>query len=381
MIYNVTVSPYQKNVVDTQYHFKQQDYGAVLKIFVEDFDTANTTCRIIFRRADGVIRQYTIDSKQSDGSYEYALSADDTYAVGKCVVDLKFYDENKRESTASFIYYVDRDSVGQHFESGDYFDAIGDAIGKVEKAVDNCNKVTEEVEAKLELGEYDPDKWYTGSGVPSNDLGKDGDLYLDITTSNIYEKVQTVWELKCNIQGIDGVQGSEWHTGTGEPSTSLGKDGDYYLNCDQKANDVYTKINGLWQYKTNIKGESGVYISDTEYVTPPDWANIWIVVNNDGTSTVDELIDKKVDKSSVVNNLTTNQEGYVLDARVGKTLKDNIDTVNNNLQTVTTSNATKITAKDGYIKQVETSLDISGWHIIFTGSDGEKYSVSATQVT
>lgn len=35
--------------------------------------------------------------------------------------------------------------------------------------------------------------WYTGHGLPSDDLGKDGDLYLNIDTADVYQKENSTW--------------------------------------------------------------------------------------------------------------------------------------------------------------------------------------------
>ena len=35
--------------------------------------------------------------------------------------------------------------------------------------------------------------WYTTSGVPPNSLGNNGDLYLDSSTSNFYNKQSGIW--------------------------------------------------------------------------------------------------------------------------------------------------------------------------------------------
>ncbi len=44
----------------------------------------------------------------------------------------------------------------------------------------------------------------TGSGVPSNLLGKNGDSYIDLLTWDYYVKENGVWVLKGNIKGQDG---------------------------------------------------------------------------------------------------------------------------------------------------------------------------------
>ena len=55
--------------------------------------------------------------------------------------------------------------------------------------------------------------------------------------------------------GTNGVDGSVWYTGSGMASMTLGKDGDMYLNT--VTSDVYQKQSGTWEYVTSIKGETG----------------------------------------------------------------------------------------------------------------------------
>jgi hypothetical protein len=55
--------------------------------------------------------------------------------------------------------------------------------------------------------------------------------------------------------GVDGADGAVWWNGTGTPGSSLGVDGDFYLDLDN--GDVYNKISGLWTWVANIQGEQG----------------------------------------------------------------------------------------------------------------------------
>ena len=55
--------------------------------------------------------------------------------------------------------------------------------------------------------------------------------------------------------GKDGIDGSLWLTGTSKPLDSLGKEGDMYLNTSN--GDVYQKEDNTWKLKMNIKGEDG----------------------------------------------------------------------------------------------------------------------------
>ncbi len=42
--------------------------------------------------------------------------------------------------------------------------------------------------------------WLFGSGTPANELGVNGDIYLDTTTANIYQKAAGIFNFKANIR-------------------------------------------------------------------------------------------------------------------------------------------------------------------------------------
>ena len=119
----------------------------------------------------------------------------------------------------------------------------------------------------------------TGNGVPGNELGNDGDSYIDLDTWNFYIKINGNWEISGNIKGEPGIDGQPGATGPqgpegsqgpqgvpgsdgtslinghGVPSDSLGNDGDSYIDLDTW--NFYTKTNGVWVISGNIKGEPG----------------------------------------------------------------------------------------------------------------------------
>jgi hypothetical protein len=127
----------------------------------------------------------------------------------------------------------------------------------------------------------------SGSGVPSDSLGNDGDYYINTVNDDLYTKVSGTWGSPIanikgatgpqgeqgiqgiqgvqgdpgpqGIQGIQGVQGNPGATlrsGSGVPSDSLGNDGDYYINTVN--DDLYTKVSGTWGSPiANIKGATG----------------------------------------------------------------------------------------------------------------------------
>jgi hypothetical protein len=57
-------------------------------------------------------------------------------------------------------------------------------------------------------------------------------------------------KMSWSVSPVSGATKNTYHTGSGEPSASLGDDGDLYT--DTSNNQLYTKINGVW-----LKGKSG----------------------------------------------------------------------------------------------------------------------------
>jgi hypothetical protein len=104
--------------------------------------------------------------------------------------------------------------------------------------------------------------WWNGTGAPDSSLGVDGDFYLNLDNGDVYNRVSGSWTLVANIQGPEGpagtgsgTAGSVWWNGTGAPDSSLGVDGDFYLNLDN--GDVYNRVSGSWTLVANIQGPEG----------------------------------------------------------------------------------------------------------------------------
>lgn len=103
--------------------------------------------------------------------------------------------------------------------------------------------------------------WRSGSGAPSDDLGADGDYYIDTDTADVYRRSDGAYAVDLNItgpQGDDGPPGSAgatWRSGSGAPSDALGADGDLYL--DTATGNVYVRSSGSYSVATNIIGPPG----------------------------------------------------------------------------------------------------------------------------
>jgi len=106
---------------------------------------------------------------------------------------------------------------------------------------------------------------HLGTDVPDAGLGENGDLYLRTSNYMLYSKSADSWSEVGSIQGaagedgdpgVDGQDGDKWYYGSGEPTNSNSYSyTSYYL--DEDTNDVYVKTSGstTWLPITNFNGD------------------------------------------------------------------------------------------------------------------------------
>ena len=106
-----------------------------------------------------------------------------------------------------------------------------------------------------------------GSGEPTSSLGKPGDSYIDYVSWDFYVKEASGWIKKGSLKGEDGAagtpgtpgqdgkDGTSLLTGNGAPAADLGKTGDSYVDLDSW--DFYVKGEQGWNLEGNIKGPAG----------------------------------------------------------------------------------------------------------------------------
>ena len=97
--------------------------------------------------------------------------------------------------------------------------------------------------------------WLTGATAPGVGAGADGDLYLDTSSSVIYKKIDGAWSSIADLQGQATGGGAAWLSGEGAPGSSLGQDGDMYL--DSAASVIYRKASGAWVSVASLDGTPG----------------------------------------------------------------------------------------------------------------------------
>jgi len=102
------------------------------------------------------------------------------------------------------------------------------------KAADGTDgvDVTNGADGKDGANGADGASFLVGSGAPASTLGKQGDFYLDAASYDIYLKKAAGCEKIGNIAGVKGDTGEDGTSclsGSGVPAAALGADGDTYF--------------------------------------------------------------------------------------------------------------------------------------------------------
>ena len=76
---------------------------------------------------------------------------------------------------------------------------------------------------------------HSGSSDPDNSFGRDGDAYLNTTTGDVWNKADGSWTKSANnLKGADGADGATWlPPGSGAPDNNAGNVGDYYMRTGE----------------------------------------------------------------------------------------------------------------------------------------------------
>lgn len=116
-----------------------------------------------------------------------------------------------------------------------------------------------------------PTTFFSGSGVPDNDLGSNGDFYLDLSVTRLYgPKALSDWGSGVSLIGATGSTGATGATGpagtsilngSGAPSNGLGNDGDFYINT-ANYNIHGPKASGAWPSGVSLVGPAGAGSGD-----------------------------------------------------------------------------------------------------------------------
>ncbi|MEI6873748.1 MAG: hypothetical protein WCL50_01315 [Spirochaetota bacterium] len=115
------------------------------------------------------------------------------------------------------------------------------------------------VQADTKINNPFSGKFLTNTGAPASSLGANGDLYLDTASTTLYVKRNGAWGNIVALKGQDGANGATWLSGSGAPSSTMGADGDFYL--DTSASKVYRRSSGSWTVALTLSQPGGAWLS------------------------------------------------------------------------------------------------------------------------
>ena len=98
---------------------------------------------------------------------------------------------------------------------------------------------------------------YGGSGAPVTTLGTEGDFYLDYAGQDMYHREAGGWIVRMNVRGIkgdDGRDGTIWYFGA-TPAAGFGNVGDF--NFNHSSGDVHRRVATGWEPVGNFVGPKG----------------------------------------------------------------------------------------------------------------------------
>src|SRR5665647_534632 len=91
-----------------------------------------------------------------------------------------------------------------------------------------------------------------GTTDPLSSLGNNGDSYINTTTYTLFTKASGVWTNRGSFLGASGADGTSLLNGTTDPLSSLGMDGDSYINTTTYT--LFTKASGTWTNQGSFAG-------------------------------------------------------------------------------------------------------------------------------
>lgn len=183
----------------------------------------------------------------------------------------------------------------------------------------------------------------TGSRVwpatvnPYDSIGQDGDMSVNATSGDVFEKTGGRWIKIGNLRGIPGGSGpiglkgeagsigekgdtgSRIWSDTSDPQNTTGNNGDMALNTS--SGDTFEKVNGTWLQRGNVRGPKGdtgnrvwsvtsqpldTYGTDGDMAVDASSGNIYEKKNNTW-----EKIGNLKDSRSLVGNIGINEENPI----------------------------------------------------------------------
>jgi hypothetical protein len=107
--------------------------------------------------------------------------------------------------------------------------------------------------------------WFNGTGIPSTNVGINGDFYFDSASGDVYNKVLSGWTKVSNIHGATGATGTKGETGAtglqGPPGATVNN----YTNIGFSGNLNYAG-NNIGNVAITAPANGNIHITLTGYI-------------------------------------------------------------------------------------------------------------------
>ena len=146
--------------------------------------------------------------------------------------------------------------------------------------------------------------WLTGTSKPADSLGNLGDMYLNTTNGDVYQKEESGWTLKMNIKGEDGEDGEDGRPGLNGSQGSQGETA--YSNTILPSEGGYLSpsigsgVEGT-SFIINVIPDNGYYLTDLKF-------------NGESIETSDANLVFDKESKTYTYETTMPKNGYVISA-------------------------------------------------------------------
>ena len=145
--------------------------------------------------------------------------------------------------------------------------------------------------------------WLNGTGIPSSSLGNNGDFYLNLANSDVYNKASSTWAKVGNIKGATGAQGDQGATGATGPQ---GKPGITTVNSSSLSGGSipYSPAKNLGNVTLTAPANGTIQVIITaQLIIRNDSCTMWLNSNGTGYS-------GSTQTGTYVNGATANEYSY-----------------------------------------------------------------------
>ena len=154
----------------------------------------------------------------------------------------------------------------------------------------------------------DGSTWLTGTSKPADTLGNIGDMYLNTTNGDVYQKEESGWTLKMNIKGEDGEDGKDGANGS---SGSQGKPGETAWSNTILPTEGGAIIPSIGSGIANKDKVTFTFIPDEGYTLSNPSEDITIVNNGEE---VNFTVDTNSGENTYSVTLIMEEGGYIVSA-------------------------------------------------------------------